>query len=447
MEHQEEIILNNLVKNYKKNEDSFIDKVNELTGIHIIIVNDNGNLLVLQDCGGMKASYYGIIDNNLVITSHPQLVADFFNLNMEDIIKTLINKWFYHLGGGYLPGDLSPYKPLKRQGPNTLIRFNSVNMEYNIKRFYPKKEHPELKPEEYDDKIDEISDLLNRNIELCSKKWNRPAISLSGGVDSRTTLAFTNGFYDRFQYYSFQSKEQEEEDANAANKICQSIGLKHNIYDIPNKNESIKDFKELKKIIFHNSSYIGEPRDNEIRKFIYLNRIDDFDVELKSWISEIGRYMWEKKYNLKLPEILTPRHFSIFESRYFAAPKLLNFADQNYKDYLKRIDLYHPPYNYDHADFFYWEFRFGSWGSNVVTTQDIFDHTVTMPFNNRKIIDMFLWFPKEYRKKDKVNKNIIKKSNKNIYKDKNKVDNKYLRGKRVLIEKLFYYYRTLFYKE
>lgn len=354
-----------------------------------------------------------------------------------------MEKWFYPLGGGYLPGDLSPYKNLKRLGPNTLIRYSN---KFDMERFYPTKPHPELSNDKYEKTLNRIAELMNKNIELCTKKWNTPAISITGGMDSKTTLSCANGLYDKYKCYTFHSKPQEEEDAKVAEKICNKIGIKHKIYPIASKNEDVEHYEILKQIIYHNASYIGKPKDNEVRKFIYLNKLNEFDVELKSWVSEIGRAMQGRKLGLDLPKTLTPRHFTIFNTRYFATPKLLRYSDTQYKDYLKRIALDKPLYNYLHGDSFQWEFRDGSWASNATTTQDIFSHTVTMPMNNRKLIDMFLWFPYEYRKQDKVHKGVIKASNEEIAKLDVGVKNKSSRTKRLFIEKTYYYYRTLFYK-
>ncbi|SEL20242.1 Asparagine synthase [Carnobacterium iners] len=443
MKYKEVEILKDCIQEYKKNEEAFLEKISELTGIHIIVINDNGNLIVLQDCAGMKACYYGIAKDDVCITSHPQLVGDIYNLEIDANVNELMQKWFFSLTGRYLPGDLSPYKLLKRLGPNTLIRYSE---DFKLERFYPTERHPELSEDEYEESLNLIAKVLKNNIELCTLKWDVPAISLSGGMDSKTTLASANGFYDKYKYYSFHSKPQEIEDADAAHEICREIRVEHDIYAIPERNEDIQDFEILKKIILHNASYIDNPKDNEIRKFIYLSRLNDFDVELKSWVSEIGRAMWGKKYSVSLPETLTPRHFTIFQTRYFGSPKLLRHSDRSYEDYLQRINLTQPIYNYEHADLFYWEFRFGSWGSNVATTQDISRHMVTMPMNNRKLMDMFLWFPHEYRKKDMVNRKVIKISNNEIAKLDINVDNMYLRGKRVFIEKIYYHYRTFFYR-
>src|SRR5690606_13322397 len=202
---------------------------------------------------------------------------------------------------------------------------------YSVERFYPIESHRELEEDEFPAVIKEISRLINNNISMCAMKWEKPTISLSGGMDSKTTLACANGFYGDYKFFSFQSKPQEEEDAQAAKRLCESINADHVIYDIPQDNSAFEDFDLFKKIIAHNCSYIGNPKDNEVRKFIYLHKLNEFDVELKSWISEIGRLMWGKKYGLALPKTLSPRHFSIVQTRYFGSPSLLNHADRSYK--------------------------------------------------------------------------------------------------------------------
>ncbi len=67
-----------------------------------------------------------------------------------------------------------------------------------------------------------------------------------------------------------------------------------------------------------------------------------FDTEIKSWISEIVRVFFEIKYGMKFPDRLTPRHFSILQTRYFASPSLLRKSDKIYGEYMKKFDLEEP---------------------------------------------------------------------------------------------------------
>ena len=94
--------------------------------------------------------------------------------------------------------------------------------------------------------IKKAYEILHKNIELASEKWESCAISLSGGTDSKTTLACANGLYDRFQFFSFQSKDTEITDSEAAHAICEKLGLKHNVYPIPQKTARLRISMSLK---------------------------------------------------------------------------------------------------------------------------------------------------------------------------------------------------------
>lgn len=50
------------------------------------------------------------------------------------------------------------------------------------------------------------------------------------------------GLYDGFDYYSYISSEAEKIDAEAADKICGMLGLKHRTYKI---SERDSDFKNI----------------------------------------------------------------------------------------------------------------------------------------------------------------------------------------------------------
>ncbi|MFC4710141.1 hypothetical protein ACWOEJ_07720 [Enterococcus eurekensis] len=441
--HDENQILRDLVSQYKISKEQFFDKVNELTGIHLIVVNYKGLIFGVQDCSGMKSCYFGRVEDKIWITSHPQLVGDLCDLTMDLFVNKLVHSKPYNIGNKHLPGNMSPYKELKRLGGNTYFNYDN---NFKIIRFYPVQPHAEISNQnEFDDGINKIGKIMHNNISLAALKWDKPAISLTGGTDSKTTLACANGLYDKYKYFSFHCKEPEIIDAKAAGLICEELNLKHDVYPIPDKNEDVEDFEVLKKIINHNSSYFKNTADHEIRKMITLYRLNDFDIELKSWASETARVFLERKYEVDMPVKLTERHFSIFQTRYFLTPNLLRKSDEVYKEFMNEIGLTGPLFNFEHTDLFYWEVRMGAWGTSVTSSLD-FCHNVTMPINNRKLLELFLSFPHDDRKTDRVHKNVIKLYNKNIHDMDVEIKNLYFHSHRIWIEKIYYYYRTLFYK-
>lgn len=432
-----------LITAYKTGLDTYFDMVSEFTGLHIIMMIDGDKIIATQDACSLTGCYFGAVNDKLYITEHPQLVADLCDLKMNKNVEKLVVSKCYNIGNRHLPGNITPYDELKRLGANTYLNYDG---NFKIKRFYPIAPHPEyFSAEEKEENIKKIGDLINRGIECCSKKWDRCTISLSGGTDSKTTLACANGLYDKFSYFSFYSKPQELVDAKGAAKICENLGLEHTLYNIPQENSEIKDFDFIKKILQHNTSYFKNLADNEIRKYVYLNRLNAYDIELKSWASEVARVFFERKYKIKMPKTINERHCSIFQTRFFGHPFLLHWSDKEYYKFLREIGLEKTLYNFEHTDLIYWEIRMASWGVSVVSSQQLY-HRTTMPMNNRKILELFLSFPHEARKSDSVHKRIMEYKNKAIVEADVEIANLYFHSYRILMEKAYFYLRTLFYR-
>lgn len=442
--YEEQILLSQAADKYDSSKMEFLDEISGWTGIFCVFVFDK-EITAVQDCAGFKALYYGIIKDKMCFMSHPQMAADIYNLDMDPFVKRLVKNRFYNIGNRYLPGDLSPFTEIKRIGANVYLCCDEKHT-VSIHRFYPVRplDHCETEAD-YWRKIEESYRLLNKNIELASKKWPNIAISLSGGTDSQTTLACANGMYEKFHFFSFYSKESELRDSQAASEICKRIGVKHHIYPIPMENDAIEDYEELKSIIVHSYGYIRGLAEHEVRKHICMYRWDYFDTEIKSMSSEIVRVFFPRKYGTEFPRKLTPRYFSILQTRYFASPLLLYKSDRIYKKYMEKFDLVEPKCNFEHTDLYFWEVRLSNWGMLMTQSLDIC-HRVTFPFNNRKLIELMLSLPREARKSDNVHKDIMRIANPEIVNANIHVENGYHSAKRILLEYIFLKYRTIFEK-
>lgn len=215
MEADEPAILGNLIVAWRVSEEEFWDAVSELTGIHLIIVCEEHRLVAVQDCAGMQSCYFGRVRDEVYVTSHPQLVGDLRGLRQDPFVVRLLASRPYHIGNRHLPGNSSPFSELKRLGGNTFLDLSSG--QFRVRRFFPGKPRVEAGSQpEIDQVVSECAQVLHRNLELVSQKWQRPAISLTGGTDSKTTLACASGLYDRFGYFSYHAKPQELVDAGAA---------------------------------------------------------------------------------------------------------------------------------------------------------------------------------------------------------------------------------------
>lgn len=386
--------------------------LNELTGVFTVGWLEENRLVISADCAGMQVAYYGCINGKLFLSSHMQLVGDLCGLKQSEYVKELVAYRLYPYYGAYLPGDISEYDELKRVVPNTLVSYDGEN--FQISRIYPVRELKMCSTEEdYRRTLQEISDILHRNMQLIARKWNKPAISMTGGMDSKATLAAANGLYDRFRYFSYDSMPGEKIDAEAAHKIAKAIGVPHHIDRISNEDGDFENIKEVREILQHNYGNIGLLNNNDIRKRIYYAKDENrpFDVEVKSWVSEIGRANYYKKFGLKhMPKHLTPRQMTSMYKLFIYNRKLVKKTDDIFSEYIEKTQ-FRKIFNYDSSDMFLWEIRYGSWGGQVITCEHKYSFDITVPYNNRLLMDKFLSTPLKKRISDQVHFDLIRLMN------------------------------------
>ena len=106
---------------------------------------------------------------------------------------------------------------------------------------------------------------------------------MTGGCDSKTTIACAKGLYDKFKFYSYSSSDAEDLDAKAAAKISEFMGFNHKIYEISRNDEDFNDSLEITRAILdYNTGNILPTNKNDVRKRHYFDQINDFDIEVKS---------------------------------------------------------------------------------------------------------------------------------------------------------------------
>lgn len=378
----------------------------QLTGVFTYFVIKGNTITASCDCAGMMGAYYGVINDKTYISSHAQMMAELTGLREDKYVTSLKKSRTFHLYGLYLPYNLSPYKEIKRIIPNVEVIINGLRIDLN--RFYPRKQY--AIEEDYDSLVKEVARLLHNNMVLISQKWEHPAISLTGGTDSKTTLACAADVQDKFLYYSYISLPREATDAFAAKEICDRLGLKHEIYNIDTNPSNLPLFNELDALIYRHYGYLGKKSVNEVCKRIGLINQFHSDIEVKSWVSEVARASRYTKYNKeKLPDKMTPRMltsmYKIFTYDRWNAISTDKVFDRYIREtnLRKRIEKTRYPW----SEFFVWEIVFGGWGGLAISCEHKTSNNITVPYNNRAILDLMLRTPLDKRKSDQLHRDIM----------------------------------------
>ena len=417
MTFKEEEILSSLAEALNKSASDFWKVESELTGVFCIGFILDGKITYSTDCCGMQLVYHGVINDKLYISSHSRIVADLCGMEQDGYVQKLVSSRFYHYWGTWLPGDLSPYKELKRLQPNFSATYTPGCAEIMMHRYYPLEKVVETQSEkEYQETIKELGAIMHRTMQLIGEKWadKKVAISVTGGRDSMTTLACANGLYDKFDYFSYISNSDEAVDAYAADEICASLHLPHDFYTIPEESEEYRDLEAFKAVMECNAGCIGKNNENDARKRLYFSKHQHFDIEVKSWVNEMGRGWNYNKYNKKsFPRYPNAAYWRAMHKVYLS-PYLIRETDRVFQDYLNKYYSEEVFERISWLDLYSWEFAWSGGEGVFLTSEHRLAYEITIPFNNRRYIEKMLTVPLEKRIVDQIPKDLIAQMNRNI---------------------------------
>lgn len=403
----EDEILKTCLELVERDEEQLWKYFNELTGVFTFFWLEGAQVNIVDDASGMQTTFYTAKNRKLYVCSHTKLIGDLLNLEFDPYVKRLINYKFFPLLGNSLPGDITQYIDLKRVTPNFCCCYEKG--EFKNRRFFT----PYEEKKSMEELADECARILHNTMQLISEKWSRPAISLTGGCDSRTTLACAAGLYDKFSYYSYNSAEDERVDCKAAETICKAVGIKHKIYPIPQSVEEEDHYNVVAKILRWNRGDLLESHANDIRKRITLDKIHDFDIEVKSWASEIGRAYFSKRFNGRknFPEEPSGRACTTMYKFFLHDRKLVADTDRIFEKFIAEFYQQAERNPIPWFEQFFWEFRVPAWNGLVITGEHRYAADITIPYNNRVLLTLLLSVSIEDRINDKLYESIRKKMN------------------------------------
>jgi hypothetical protein len=381
----------------------------------------------------MQNVFYTVHQNALHITSHTSILRDLLGLTKGEYVERLSKYRFFPLLGNSLPGNMAAADGAERLIPNHFALFEKGKVR-QIRFYTPKKLQKTT-----EEIVNEVSSLLAESMRLISLKFKRPAISLTGGCDSKTTLACANGLYDKFQIFSYVSSSEEQVDADAAKQICDAIGHEHKTYHIPANDSAYSDIEITREILNWNTGDLRRSNLNDVRKRRFFEDIDDFDVEVKSWVSEIGRAYFSKRFNgRKKFGKPTARKCTSMYKFFLHDRSLVRKTDEIFQNYLNEYFIQDRHNPIDWQEQFFWEFRVPSWNGLVITGEHKYSFDITIPYNNRRIIELLLSAPIEDRINDTVYKKIREKMNPVIDSIGVHVQNVKHTNKRAVLENIYY---------
>jgi len=397
-------------------EEKMLDYIDYLSGRFILIYHHGNRTKFMTDAFGTRSAFYSL-QNLVLVASHCKVISDYLNSSESKQMATIRRdrRWHIPWSHGY-PGILTPYEGVYILTPNTLINIE----ERKIQRFYPRRELP---AGNLSDVVDEVSSLLKRQLELLHSKYNL-ALSLSAGIDTRTTLAaakdiakdvlfFTYGHTidrDRLVNEALRMGDTElvesiariyegrrkvvETDVLIAGEITKVLGLRHiRLDDGPMCEE---DFQEFNRVLDCNTYHAHARR---LAK-AYLEQMPPNVLHIRSNLGEIGSAFFRKSGFKELP--LTAERMAQLWKQMGDDEHVVEAFHQ-----FAKVAQFDNILNYDPYEMYLWELRWGTWLLYVLLESDVAFDTFEL-FNCRALAEKVLSIPVEYRIESAIHYRIIK---------------------------------------
>ncbi|NBJ68811.1 hypothetical protein [Clostridium sp. 1xD42-85] len=388
-----QILLNKLTHNYEM----FLDYLEVLAGRFAIFTHVNGETYIYNDATGMQSVFYH--QNIISVASHAKLVAEATNSKNSSQINM---DWLKESGTYHLPGNFTPYENVRFLLPNHRKNVNSTNFE----RYFPREDLTEKS-------IDEVGDMVisesQKQLKLLKEEY-KLLFSLTGGLDSRTTLATMKNFVNSsivFTYFYTHSRDQNYKgnnslykDRDIVNEITENIPLNHRFLPIDYANSQNSEFLKLREVLRDNT-FLNH---NSLLAKLYIDHFSNQNfLHIRSNIQGITKSNFRKKFQFK------SKTASLSDIIKCTNPSLLD-DDLAVSAFTKWLTEYNPnvKYNYDPFDLLYWESRMGTWHSQLILQSDLAFNTHTL-INSHYILKNMLSLPRKQREDKQIYYHIIEK--------------------------------------
>jgi hypothetical protein len=365
----------------------FYDCVDQLSGSFIVLYRENDKLNLLQDCAATKPIYFASGHNfGTVISSHARIVSQIFDMQRDSRVELVFGNDVYRNDPSrYLPGDITPYAGLKTLTANTCLILKTGGG-CDVQRIFPR--GPLINRTVNDALIEEVVEIFKSQAEILSKTGRPLVVAATAGRDSRLSVAaFAKSSNTELFAFHYPNTGHLTDDVKIAMLLSEIINVKLNIYNLSEYGD------EKFNNVFKLSNPVGIW---PAATLCYLNEFPVNAIHIRSTVSEIGRMFYRSRTeNHVSPDALAKTYTNTeFGKSDLVAQAMTAFIKQSH---FKNENFF----NYNFYDMFYWEHRNSKW-QNILCQEAEMATDVFIPFNNRKLIKLFLAAPESDRKVAKL---------------------------------------------
>jgi len=391
-------LLSHLLDAYWNEFESFLEILDFIGGRYAVIIGNKDHVEIFQDTAGTRSVYFST-DNN-VLSSHVHLLTDNFECHNDKLVEK------YEAFKNF--STFTPFENIKSMVPNFSLNFYTKD----IKRFFPRKDN-KYKDLSENEKFEIIETCWSKQFNYFINEFDSILHSISGGFDSRVSLALSRNFIDEIQFFTYTLSKKNinsnkrfqktlDTDKLIVNTILKDIPLKHDFLYFAD--EKLPLSYKQKDVLLKNT--INQHGWALIPHFLHTFT-NDKHIHIRNNVTAICKSPYIIGPQGDAPSDLKQRIYRSLkveqnQSDFRSLEKMINeeIAYLGYEDDLHGFNV---------LDLYYLEIRLGRWHAEVLNETDIVYETAN-PFNVRAMIEASLAFPKNKRIENYISTELINRN-------------------------------------
>ncbi|GAA3073989.1 MULTISPECIES: hypothetical protein [Actinomycetes] len=390
-----------LLASLTQSRQSFLDDLEDMFGQYVVLDLQGSTMRAQTDGSGARAMFHD--DEARLLGSHINLVG-----MVAAAPPSRIAKWIGDTQSFDMPGRSTEYEGIWFLMPNTEVTVGTGE----ITRIGPRPYDPLT----VDQAVDAMLPHLEIQRDLLLAEDRQILLSMSAGVDTRTSLAAFHGHYDALKTFTY-SKEKLKGDATSrmlsrdgqlAARIAERFDLDHTVFHLDEEEPAPEAFRAVLEE--------ASPRAH-MRKlaWVYHRKLPHDAIHIRSQVNGIGKWHYghlmhhAEDHNFSAERMATLTKHGRALRRTKKPRSAFRPGIEAFQEYIDSTQLRSVPNGYLLSDIFQWEHRTAYWGLAHLVESDFTFDTYSM-YGSRRMIQLMLHVPEAVRAQKGLFRAIIERS-------------------------------------
>jgi hypothetical protein len=363
-------------------EGKFFDVTDDWSGRYLVVFGTSAACHVMADATGMRAAFYSL-EGPFVMASHARIVATHSGApaspiwaDYQAMVQEIRSRFVTSA-----PGRLTPWSGVVFLPANQVLDLETRS----LRRIFPRRPLPKMATKAA---AAALAPRFEGQVTAIARTGRPIALSLTGGQDSRLSLAASRPEHRAITYFTYRrpGRPDTDVDVTAASSMARGLGLRHKVLDVesvvePGLASAIREAT----VLSHGRGVVAA----------YRRAFAPDTIHIRSNVGGVARCFYRSTVGAsEAPERADHIGAELLAKLWsHGAPRptiVEAFADWIEATGFGDVE------GLDPLVVFYWEHRLTCWHSNIVLESDFAFDTHVL-FNARSILELMLAVPAEDR--------------------------------------------------